>query len=690
MDPSLRPFFAPVSIVVIGVSTSSEKLGYGVARNLVQSGYQGSIHFVGHRRGELFGRPLHAYLSEVPQPVDLAIVLVPPEVAPGIIEECGRGGIRAAIIMSSGFREVGPQGAVLEEQCLQAARAHEVRLLGPNCIGIINTHLPLDTSFLQPPMPARGRIGFISQSGAFCAAVIDWSRNEGFGFSQLISLGNQVDVNETDALAALAEDEVTRVTVLYLEGISDGRRFVKAARDITRRKPVIAIKAGRSASGQKAAASHTGALVGSGTAFEAAFEKAGILQAGTTEQMFDWARAMEHCPLPKGRRIAILTNAGGPGVLAADALEQNGLQLANLEESTREALAAHLPKAANPHNPVDMLASASPELYACCLKILLDDPQVEGVIVILPPPPMFRAEDVAAEIVHVLESGKPPSPAEKPVVVALMGSTLVADARAIFHRSHIPTYPFPERAASALAALAQRAEYLSAEPWNDADPQGSPGRHDRAADFLLEKLLAEYGVETASVERAPSMKESVRIAGDLGYPVVMKIASPDILHKSDVGGVVLNIGDAAALQIAYTQMIERVKTARPDARIQGVSIQRQLPLGQDVIVGAVRDAQFGPLLMFGSGGLEVEGLKDVSFALAPLSPAEAEKMVRRTWAGRKLKGFRDLAPVDEHTVVDVLIRVSRLMMEQEWVEEIEINPLRVFARGAVAVDVRGR
>ncbi len=693
LTKSLLPFFSPRGVVVIGASTSPEKLGYGVARNLVQSGYAGAIHFVSQKQGELFGRPLYTDLSQVPDPVDLAILIVPPNATPKTIAECGERGIPAAIIVSAGFREVGAQGAALEQQCVEIAHARGVRLLGPNCIGTIDTHLPLDTTFLQPPMPAQGNIGFISHSGAFCAAIIDWARREGFGFSQVISLGNQADVNETDALAALANDEHTSVIVLYMESVSDGRRFVEVAHEVTRRKPVVALKVGRFEAGQKAAASHTGALAASDIAFDAAFEKAGILRADSAEQMFDWARALADCPLPRRDRFAILTNAGGPGVIAADSLEQEGLHLAQLTESTLEALSAQLPPAANIHNPVDMLASASPDTYAACLKALLEDDNVDGALVILPPPPMFKAEDVAKKVVEILESdsllstsGKPLD-SKKPVVVALMGSTLVKNAQPIFERSHIPTYPFPERAASALGALVKRAEFIDNRPWT-IDHERSSIIHGRWSNS--EELLVAYGIPTIPIKLACSAEEAVSIANELGYPVAMKIASPDILHKSDVGGVVLNIKDANSLQSAYAQMMEHIKAAKPEARIEGVHIQRQIPNGQEVIVGAVRDPQFGPLMMFGSGGVEVEGLKDVAFALAPLDQAEAEKLIRKTWAGRKLKGFRAIAPADEESVIAVLIKLSRLILENESIEEIEINPLRVLSKGAVAVDVRVR
>jgi acetate---CoA ligase (ADP-forming) len=677
MDNSLLPFFQPKGVVVVGASTSPEKLGYGVTRNLIHSGYTGAIHLVAQKSGEVFGKTIHTSLQDIPDPVDLAILIVPTPATPQAIEECGTRGIKAAVIVSAGFREVGEEGAELEQRCVEIAHAQGVRLLGPNCIGTIDTHFPLDTTFLQPPMPTQGGIGFISHSGAFAAAIVDWARGQGFGFSRIVSLGNQADVNETDMLPMLADDEHTDVIVMYMESISNGRRFVHAASEVAKRKPVIALKVGRFEAGQKAAASHTGALAASDTAFDAAFEKAGVLRAETAEQTFDWARALGNCPLPKGNRIGILTNAGGPGVIAADSLEREGLALAHLSDSTLEVLSVILPAAANIHNPVDMLASASPEQYAECLSILLKDKGVDAVMVILPPPPMFKAEEVAAKINEVI--GK----FEKPVVVALLGSTLVEKAVETFASSKVVTYPFPERAASALGALVRRTKTLDRRP-QTVDRETVIHHQLSTTDDLMQA----YSIPTAPIKLARDENEALQIAEELGYPVVMKIASPDISHKSDVGGVLLEIQDVKNLRIGYTQMMKRIKKLVPPVRIEGVHIQRQIPAGQEVIVGMVRDAQFGPLMMFGSGGVEVEGLKDVAFCLSPLNQAEAKSMMRRTWAGRKLKGFRNIPPMDEEAVRDVLIKLSYLAEDHEEIEEIEINPLRVLVQGAVAVDVR--
>jgi acetate---CoA ligase (ADP-forming) len=364
MTSSLNEFFSPKGVAVIGASRNPVKLGYGLARNLVQSNYQGQIHFVNISGGSLLGRPIYPSVLQVPDPVDMAIILIPAAAVPQALHECGERGIHSVIITSGGFRETGPQGAALEEQCLDIARSHNMRIIGPNCIGFLDTHLPIDATFLPPPGPLPGDVAFISHSGAICAAVIDWARGQSFGLSRLVSLGNQADVNETDVIAPVASDRYTRVITLYLEGVGNGRHFVEQAQETTRQKPIIALKVGRFASGQRAVASHTGALAGEENAFNAAFRRAGVIRADTSEELFDWARALAWCPLPKGRSVAVLTNAGGPGATASDALEANGMVLAELSATTHQALADILPPAASLNNPVDMLASATPEQYA--------------------------------------------------------------------------------------------------------------------------------------------------------------------------------------------------------------------------------------------------------------------------------------------------------------------------------------
>ena len=695
-DSSLAPFFAPKGIVLFGASPNPTKLGFGLARNLVQSGYSGAIHFVNPRGGRLLARPLYPDLTAVPDPIDLAVLLLPAAHAPETLTACGQRGIRAAIIASGGFRETNELGAQLEEDCLRVARHYNMRLIGPNCIGLVNTHLPLDTTFLPPPGPTPGDVAFVSHSGAICAAVIDWARGQGFGLSQLVSLGNQADVTETDVLAPIAADPHTRVITLYLEGIGNGRRFVQQAAQVSRTKPVIALKVGRYAAGRKAAASHTGALAGSESAFDAAFRRAGVIRAGSSEEQFDWARALAWCPLPAGPNVAVLTNAGGPGVTAADALEAQGLKLASLTEATIDQLQAILPPFASLHNPVDMLASASPEQYAHALRILLADPGVDSVLIVLPPPPMYATGGVARALIPIIYA----SP--KPVVVAVMGERLIQEAVEHFRAARVPEYRFPERAASALAVLTRRATFLAQEDrapilFDDVQPDvvrallhRLPPESASLPAELAEQMLAAYGIRVPPLVLAESQATAVQVADAMGYPVALKIASPDILHKSDVGGILLNVAAPADVAAGFVQLVDRARAARPTAVIQGVHVQKMIPRGQEVIVGVVSDPQFGPLVMFGSGGVEVEGLGDVAFALAPLTPNDADYLLQTTWAGRKLSGYRDIAAGDETAVRDVLHRLAQLAADFPELAEIEINPLRVLPgdQGVYALDVR--
>jgi acetyl coenzyme A synthetase (ADP forming)-like protein len=693
MDPTLLPFFQPKGVVVVGASCNTSKLGYGVARNLVNSGFPGGIHFVSRKPGNLFGRPVYSNLQEVPDPVDLAVLIVP---APGIcaaVEQCGQRGIHAAIVISSGFREVGGSGVELEKQMMRIAFNAGIRLVGPNCIGLMDTHFPIDTTFLPPPLPVAGDVAFISQSGAICAAIIDWARGQGFGFSHLISLGNQTDVNEIDMLTAVIDDPNTRVLTLYLESVSNGQKFIEQAKKMTRFKPIIALKVGRFSSGKRAAASHTGALAGEDIAYEAAFQKAGIIRATTSEEMFEWASALACCPLPAGRRMAVLTNAGGPGVIAADALESHGLTLAELQKKNRQKLEIILPEAAGLNNPIDMLASASPGIFAQCLEILIQDPGVDGVMVILPPPPMYLAEVVADELIPVIHSST------KPVIIALMGEQLIKIASDRFRQARIPEYRFPERAASALHILTERMEYLKnkvseLKRFEDLDPLRAQELliNRLTGDWLdqsaIEELMKSYGIPIAEMKLASSPDQARRISQEIGFPVVMKIASPDILHKSDLEGVILNILSQDDAAMGFSRLIEKFYTRKPAGRLLGVHIQQMLPMGQDVIVGSIRDPQFGAMLMFGSGGVEVEGLNDLAFSLAPLRVEETDRLINKTWAGRRLNGYRNIPKGDVMGVNKIVQRISFMVSDLPEIMELEINPLRVFPSGLIALDVR--
>ncbi len=695
----LEGMFDPKGVVVVGASLNPTKLGYGVARNLVVSGYPGAIHFVNPRGGMLFDRPLHKDLQEVPDPVDLAVIMVPAGKVPNVLEECGIRGIGYAIIGAGGFRETGEEGLALEARCLEIAQAHGIRVLGPNCIGYLDTHIPIDTSFLPLPGPIRGDIAFLSHSGAICETVIDWARGQGFGLSRLVSLGNQMDLTEGEVLPAVAADANTRVVAMYMEGVGDGGMFIEQAGRVTPLKPVVAIKVGRSRSGRQAVASHTGALAGRDEAFDAAFRKAGVIRARHSEEMFDWARALAWCRPPRGPNVAVLTNAGGPGAIAADALEDNGLKLPALRPETRQALAQLLPEAASLRNPVDMLAGAGPREYADCLKLLLDDEGVDGIIVILPPPPVTTAAEVAGAIIPVIRS------AEKPVVVALMGEELIAHAARLFRQSRIPDYRFPERAASVFRVLHERSmqlERLRSMPalFSDVDPdladdrlkQARNGREGFISVNYAHAIVEAYKIPLLPYRAVKDVEQALEAAEALGYPVVMKLDSPDLTHKSDLGVLALGLNTPTELRKAHQDILQNAHESIPGVDVEGILIQPELQGGQEVIVGFVRDEQFGPLMMFGTGGVEVESQNDVAFELAPLSREEAEAMVDRTQAGRKLRGFRNTRPGDRECVIEVLLRMSQLATRHPHIQELEINPLRVMPRGkgALALDVRLR
>jgi acetyl coenzyme A synthetase (ADP forming)-like protein len=692
-------FFSPRGVAVIGASRNPTKMGYGVARNLVVSGYSGALHFINPHGGHLFDYPMYPSMAEVPDPVDLAFIIIPAAAVPSALEDCGRRGVRYAIIGAGGFREVGPEGAELEQRCLEIARRYGIRVLGPNCIGFLDTNLPIDSTFLPLPGPIQGDIAFLSHSGAICEAVIDWARGQGFGISRLASLGNQMDLTEGDLLPVMASDPHTRVIAMYLEGVGDGPTFIAQAREVTRQKPVVTIKVGRSEAGRAAVASHTGALAGQDEAFSAAFRKAGVIRARHSEEMFDWAQALAWCPLPTGPRMAVLTNAGGPGAIAADALEANSLKLARLTDATRETFRELLPPAASFQNPIDMLAGAGPREYADGLRALLKDEGVDGVIVILPPPPMTTAAEVAGAIIPVIRS------ASKPVVVALMGEELIAHAARLFRQAHISDYRFPERAASVMRVLYERGQQLAAPL---EDPPKLKGIQRKAATQILagaetgetgfvdaesvSRMVEAYGIRVPKEIVAGSAEEAVSAAEKIGYPVALKVASPDIPHKSDVGGILLNLKDSGAVRDGFEEVIENGRAAEPEAQILGALVQHYIKGGQEIIIGVVRDQQFGPLVMFGLGGVEVEAKRDVAFALAPLTRHEAEQLLETTWAGRRLRGYRNMLPVDREAVIEALLRLGQMAVDFPQISEVEINPLRALPGdgGAIALDVRLR
>lgn len=693
----LRVFFRPAGVAIIGASREPHKLGYGIVRNLQDVRYDGNIYPVNPNEEEILGYKVYRSVADIEGPLDLAVISVPAPAVPDQIEACGKRGIKGAIIVSGGFRETGPEGAQREKDIAAIAAKYNMRIIGPNCIGTIDAHTPLNTTFVVG-MPRPGDIAFVSQSGAMAAGVMDWAVGSGVGFSRIVSLGNQLDVAEAEMLEAIGQDGKTRVVTGYIEGTSDGKRFVQAASRAAKQLPLVFLKAGRGKSGAKAVASHTGALAGDVAAYESAFRRAGVLWAHTMEELFDWGRALAWQPLPQGSRVAILTNAGGPAILAADALEDAGLSLAPLTDDTKAFLRRRVFAAASVQNPVDILAGAGPATYALCLDALLADETVDAVAAIQAPQDWFSPLSLAEVVGEVANSslGR-----KKPILSVIMGLASTSEATQILHRKHIPNFAFPERIGSTLGAMYRRKLWLdeqelatSAQPLA-VDKQHAEGLlRDAPSGWLnakdVESLLQAYGISVAVSSIATSADEAITIAQRSGYPVVLKLIAEGVTHKTDVGGVVLGVSSDADLRDKFEAMIAHArKTIAVDA-IKGVLVQQQVASGVELIIGNVQDPQFGPLVMVGSGGTEVELKKDVAFELAPLTSSQANAMIDRTTVGRVLAGFRGKPPADREAVVDTLVRLAQLASDHPQIAEMEINPLIVHEHGAIAVDARVR
>ncbi|MBI2861499.1 MAG: acetate--CoA ligase family protein [Chloroflexi bacterium] len=691
----LDPLFRPRSIAVIGASQQPDKLGYTILDNLIRRRFPGKLYPINPRAERILNNKAYPSILQVPDPVDLAIVAVPAPTVATVLEECGRKRVPCAIVISAGFREAGPEGAQLEEELVAIANTYQMRLLGPNCLGVINTFYPLNATFAEG-MPEQWEVAIMSQSGAMGSAILDWATLNGIGFSRFVSLGNMADIDETDLLEHWLHDEQCKVIVAYLEGIADGQRFMEVAAKVTRRKPLIVLKVGTTAAGQAAILSHTGSLAGSNEATLAAFQQTGIVRAETMEQLFDLMIAFAYSPLPKGKNVAIITNAGGPGVMASDAIERSGLRLAQLAPATSDTLQWNLPPAASVHNPIDLLGDAQTDRYRLALEAVIADSEVDAVLVLLTPQVMTEPERTAKLIAHLTKS------TEKPLVAVYMGGVEVSRGRAMLQAAHVPTYQYPERAARALAALETYGRYLKRE--QIPLPKFAVSRDTvrrlirevrrRGASHIAgheaDRLFAAYGFPTLQSQVCRSAEEAVARAQQIGLPVVAKIVSDDIVHKSDAGGVAIGLETPEQVGKAYHEIMERVSQAHPSARLEGVMIERFVEGGKEVIVGMKRDPQFGPTLMFGLGGIYVEVFKDVTFRVAPLAPWDAREMISELHNYPLLAGVRGEPPVDFAAIEDALLRLSRLALDFPEIEEIDINPLKVFpqGQGAIGVDFR--
>ena len=694
----LEDFFKPKSIAVIGASTNTAKLGYAVLNNLVEGGYskKGKIFPINPKAKEILGFKAYPSVLDVPESIDLGVIVIPYPYVPPVLEECGKKGIPAVIVISAGFREAGMEGLERELELIDIGKRYGIRLVGPNCLGVIDTFTPMNASFSAGTPPA-GPMAFMSQSGALGTAILDWAQAGQLGLSKFVSLGNKADVSEIDLLKAWQDDENTRVILIYLEGLPNGEEFVRVAREVVKKKPIVAIKSGVTQSGSRAVSSHTGSLAGSEQAYQAAFKQAGVLRANSMEDMFDIALALGYQPPIKGNRIAIVTNAGGPGILATDALERSGLKLARFEVENIRALEQYLPDAASAANPVDVLGDALADRYKFAMETVINDPNVDGLMVVLTPQAMTEIEKTAEAVCELAEKS------DKPILACFMGEAQIQKGVDILLAHGVPNYPFPER-----AGLAFRAMESYREIKNLPEPKYKSYEVDKEkvsklmlrvrnegrlsiGDAESRDILLAYGLRVPQSKLAATPEEAVEFANEIGYPVVLKIASPDILHKTDVGGVKVGLQSPQDVQDAFELMTYRAQRYLPEARLWGCQVQEMAPKGGlEVLVGMSRDPQFGPLLTFGLGGIFVEVLKDVTFRVAPLSIQDAEEMLSEIRAYAMLDGVRGQAPVDKEAIIDTLLRINQLVLDFPKISELDINPLIVYpqGQGAIAIDMR--
>ncbi len=696
MTRPLLPVFQPRQVAVVGASRTRSTIGHQIVSNLVRYGYTGPVYPVNPRASSVHSIRAYPDIGALPEPPDMAVVTVPKDIVLEVAEECGQAGVKALVVISAGFREIGGDGIGRERALVEIVRRHGMRMVGPNCMGVLNTDpaVSMNATF-APSMPPFGRAAFVSQSGALGLSVLDYAQEYGIGISQFVSVGNKPDISGNDLLEHWEADPGVGIILMYVESFGNPRRFLEVASRITRTKPIIVVKSGRSAVGARAASSHTGALAASDAAVDALLAQSGVIRAGSVEELFDLAMAFGGRALPRSRRTAVLTNAGGPGILVADALEAVGMELATLAEPTVQSLRPLLPEEASIRNPLDMIASATPANYRSALGAILRDPSVDSAIAVFVPPLGIRQADVAEAV--ALAASQVPG---KPVLAVLMGREGLPQGKAELHEFGIPAYVFPESAARAVAALAKHREWREREPSSDPLPGGDPVRATaiiaRARATGVKKLpeldalelLAAYGIPVARAALARSADEAARLADTMGGPVALKIVSPDIIHKTDVGGIRLGVRGAAAVRAAFLDIERAVGQLAPGAGVDGVLVQEMVRGGPEMIAGVSRDAAFGPLVMFGLGGVLVEVLGDVLFRVAPIARADARDLVTGLRSARVLEGVRGAAPSDRASIEDVLLRLSRLAVDFPEIVEIDINPLLARPEGAIAADGR--
>jgi acetyl coenzyme A synthetase (ADP forming)-like protein len=696
MSRPLDPVLSPRSIAVVGASRSPNTIGHQILANLVKYGYTGTVFPVNPNAAAVHAIKAWRSMSAIPDPVDMALVCVPKDLVAQVAMEAGEKGVRAIIVISAGFREVDGDGVAREQELVTICRRYGMRLVGPNCMGVLNADpaVSMNATF-APSMPPFGHAAFVSQSGAMGLSVLDYAQEYGIGIAQFVSIGNKPDVSGNDLLLHWEDDPAIGVILMYVENFGNPRRFLEIASRVSRKKPIIVVKSGRSRVGARAASSHTGALAASDVAVDALLSQAGVLRAGSVEELFDLAMAFGGQPLPRTRRAAVVTNSGGPGILAADALEANNISVQDLDPATVNRLRPLFPEEASLRNPLDMVASATPSGYRAALDALLSDPGVDAVLAIFVPPLGVRQEDVAEAIVAA-KAGH----ADKPVLAVLMGRQGLPQGKAELHAVGIPAYIFPESAARALGAMCRYREWRerpTPAPESlevdlaaarvilaGARAEGRP----RLDELESLALLAAYGVRTPPSVLARTEAEAVTAAERIGFPVVMKIMAPAIIHKTDVGGVQVGIGNALEARDAWREIHAGARRTQPTATVTGVLVQRMVKGGREFIAGMTRDPSVGPMLMFGLGGTLVEVLGDVVFRLAPIQRLDAQDMIRGIRSNKLLMGVRGAPPADQAALEEVLLRLSRLTLDFPEIAELDLNPLLAFADGALAVDAR--
>lgn len=690
----LETLLYPETVAVIGASRNPEKVGYAFMHNLTRGGFKGTIVPINLEASEILGVKCYKSLADYGGKVDLSVVVVGAKYAKQAIRDSIDAGAKTIIVITAGFKEVGSKGAEAEKELVELCQAHGVRMMGPNCLGVLNTQHAMNATF-APTVPPPGHISVISQSGALCVAILDWAASQKLGLAKVISFGNKADLNEVDFIQALAGDQDTRVIAGYLESIKEGDKFLRVAEQAANVKPVVILKVGITQAGAKAASSHTGSLAGADIAYGAAFKRSGVIRAENFEALFDYAMAFAMQPLPTGERVCVITNAGGPGIMAADAAETMGLKMVVPSDATKERLRAVLPPTAAFGNPVDVIGDAEPDRYLKAFEILQEDDTIDAILVVATPQNMTRPLELAEKLAAA-NKGK------KPLLTVFMGGEEVAAGKARLMELGIPNYPAPDRAVAALRAMCDYAAWrrrpariVSRFPVNRRRVDRVIQWHirseiERVGEVEAKDILRAYDFKILAGSLAKDADEAVEVANRIGYPVVLKISSPDIVHKSDFGGVRINLAAAEQVRDAFDLMMLRVQRRAPNAFIRGAYVERMGHRGREVILGMTRDPQFGPMLMFGLGGIFVEVMKDVTFYLAPITQEEAMQMLMGTRSYALLKGARGQAPVDLHALASALQRISQLATDYPEIRELDINPYIVGEVGteAYAADAR--